>query len=248
VRAGIMQPYLFPYPGHFALICSCDTWVVFDISQFTPKSWMTRNRLAKPDGGWAWFTAEVHRMPREARACDAILVDPATTLRRLRGQLGHFRRKAPHWADVDDLVISTFSGLGPGSRLVDLDVASLTNTCHYLGIGFHPLIASAEEWDLSEVHGPGDWAPVISAAIKADEYLNPVSGLHLFDDRSFVRRGTRLSFFVPPRLNYLAGAQPAQEGLSILDAMLWLDSGDIRTSLNCGRIVPGTQALSLAAT
>jgi hypothetical protein len=240
VRAGIMQPYLFPYPGHFALIANCDAWVVFDISQFKPKSWMTRNRLGKPDGSWAWFTAEVRHMPRGSRTCDAVLVDPAATLRRLRGQLRHFRRRAPRWADVDDIVVSTFAGLEPGSRLVDLDVASLTRTCEYLDIGFRPLIASAEEWDLSEVQGPGDWAPVISAIIGADEYLNPVSGSHLFDSGSFARKGIRLSFFTPPKLDYLAGASPAQEGLSILNAMLWLDPDDIKASLSRGLIVPAS--------
>ena len=237
MRAGIMQPYLFPYVGHFALIERCDAWVVFDISQFKPKSWTTRNRLGKPGGGWAWFTAEVRHAPRSAKTHEVVLAGPQATLRRLRGQLGHFRRKAPHWAEVDDVVVSAFAGLGPGSRLVDLDVASLATTCEYLGIPFHPVIASAQSWDLSEVRGPGDWAPVIARALGADEYLNPASGAHLFDEASFASRGVRLSYLVPPQLSYVAGSHPAEKGLSVLDAMLWVSAPAIRQVLAEGQVL-----------
>lgn len=32
-----MQPYFFPYLGHFSLIASVDRWYVFDITQYTPE-------------------------------------------------------------------------------------------------------------------------------------------------------------------------------------------------------------------
>lgn len=51
MRLGIMQPYFFPYPGHFALIAHVDQWLVFDITQYTPKTWMNRNRILHPRGG-----------------------------------------------------------------------------------------------------------------------------------------------------------------------------------------------------
>jgi hypothetical protein len=51
VKLAIMQPYFFPYLGHFALISQCEKWVVFDITQFTPKSWMSRNRVLHPKQG-----------------------------------------------------------------------------------------------------------------------------------------------------------------------------------------------------
>ncbi len=52
-----MQPYFFPYLGHFALIAHTDAWVVFDISQYTPKTWMNRNRVLHPTDGWTYVTA-----------------------------------------------------------------------------------------------------------------------------------------------------------------------------------------------
>jgi hypothetical protein len=35
MKLGIMQPYFFPYLGHFALIAAVDEWVVFDVTQYT---------------------------------------------------------------------------------------------------------------------------------------------------------------------------------------------------------------------
>ena len=49
MKLGIMQPYFFPYLGHFALIAAVDEWVVFDIPQYTRKSWINRNRVLHPD-------------------------------------------------------------------------------------------------------------------------------------------------------------------------------------------------------
>ena len=36
MRLGIMQPYFFPYLGHFSLIAAVDEWIVFDVTQYTP--------------------------------------------------------------------------------------------------------------------------------------------------------------------------------------------------------------------
>jgi hypothetical protein len=238
-----MQPYLFPYLGHFALIDRSDAWVVFDITQFKPKNWMNRNRLGRPGGGWTWFTAAVNHVPKGTKTCDVLLADPRATLETLRGQLAHFRRDAPHWAEVDDVVLAAFSRVQPGGRLVDLDVAALASTCEYLKIPFSPLVASAESWDLSEVNGPGDWAPVIASAIGADEYINPVSGAHLFDEEAFTNRGISLLYLVPPEFTYcVRGGLPSEKDLSVLDAMLWADVSSIRDALASGTVVPSTQA------
>ena len=44
-RIGIMQPYFFPHLPHFALIDQTDRWVVLDVTQYTPQTWMNRNSM-----------------------------------------------------------------------------------------------------------------------------------------------------------------------------------------------------------
>lgn len=51
MRLAIMQPYFFPYLGHFSLIAASDAWIVFDVRQYTPRTWMNRNRILHPTGG-----------------------------------------------------------------------------------------------------------------------------------------------------------------------------------------------------
>jgi hypothetical protein len=54
-----MQPYFFPYIGHFSLIAACDEWVVFDLTQYTPRTWLNRNRIRHPCGGAKWLTVPI---------------------------------------------------------------------------------------------------------------------------------------------------------------------------------------------
>ena len=56
MRIGIMQPYFFPYLGHFALIANVDAWIVFDVTQYTPKTWINRNRVLHPTSGANWVS------------------------------------------------------------------------------------------------------------------------------------------------------------------------------------------------
>ena len=70
MRLGIMQPYFYPYIGYFALIAQCDEWEVFDISQFTRRSWMTRNRILNPHKPWVYVSAPVVDGGRGKRTCE----------------------------------------------------------------------------------------------------------------------------------------------------------------------------------
>src|SRR6476646_4989685 len=45
LRAGIMQPYFFPYIGYFQLIEAVDLFIVYDEIKYTKKGWINRNRM-----------------------------------------------------------------------------------------------------------------------------------------------------------------------------------------------------------
>ncbi len=128
VRAGIMQLYFFPYTGYFALVAASDTWVVFDTAQYTPKTWMNRNRVLAPRSGWRWVTVPVRHGTRSARIHEVEVADPARAEQSVLGALSHYRRHAPNWRAVEDLVRRTFGALRRPS-LTDLDVAGLAASC-----------------------------------------------------------------------------------------------------------------------
>jgi hypothetical protein len=229
-RAAIMQPYFFPYPGYFALLAKSDIFVVLDLTQYTPKRWMNRNRLLRPDGTWCWVTAAVQRAPRATQSKDIVLVDKESTERLLRSQLRHFRSTAPYWATVDDLVATAFSETNT-DFLVDLNVSGIHQVAKHLSLGTTISVASRLDLDLRSVAGPGDWAPVICEQIGARSYLNPEGGRVLFDTKRFERAGIELSFLEHRPVVYQQPTSSFVPDLSILDALLWVKPEDLRSML-----------------
>jgi hypothetical protein len=91
MRVGIMQPYFFPHLGHFALIDRSDTWVVFDVTQYTPKTWMNRNRVLHPAGSWNWVTVPLMNSSNSISIREARVLDGAGAYQSALGKLSHYR-------------------------------------------------------------------------------------------------------------------------------------------------------------
>ncbi|MGC8463038.1 MAG: WbqC family protein [Acidimicrobiales bacterium] len=236
MRAGIMQPYFFPYAGYFALVAASDTWVVFDTVQYTPKTWMNRNRVLSPRSGWCWVTVPVRRSSRSVRVHEVELADPDRAEQSVLGALSHYRHHAPQWRAVEDLVRRTFGSLRRPS-LTDLDVAGLVAVCEHLGLACSPLVCSELDLALEPVDHPGGWAPAIASALGADAYVNPVGGAHLFRTAEFTARGVTLQFLEPPELTYATGPFTFEPNLSILDVLMWNDPAEVARALTSATVV-----------
>jgi hypothetical protein len=229
MKLGIMQPYFFPYLGHFALISACDKWVVFDITQYTRKSWLTRNRILHPQSGWIYITAPLDDASTSMKIFDARLTSFAALSNNLSGKLSHYRKHAPFYRDVRSLVTDIFSS--PTNSLVALNTRALESVCRYLGIPFDYSIASHLQLDLPEIHGAGGWAPAISHQLGAKEYINPIGGRDLFNKDDFERLGISLKFLNFGRFIYETSPYSFQEGLSILDVMMWNEPAKVREAI-----------------
>jgi len=236
-RLGIMQPYFFPYLGHFALIAACDRWAVFDTCQYAPRSWMNRNRVLHPAGGWAWATAPLQNGSIHIQACDALLADPAAARRSLLGSLSHLRRKAPYHDAVVALVEGVFQGAGPS--LVALNVRALDAVCRYIGLPFRHATLSGLGLSLPDRMAPGGWAPAICAALGASCYVNPAGGRALFDPADFARHGIALHFAEALPFTYATPGAAFVPDLSILDVLLWNPPDAVLAAVRTGlRVSP----------
>ena len=218
MRLAIMQPYFFPYLGHFSLIAACDRWVVFDITQYTPKKWMNRNRILHPAGGAKWLTVPLANSSIHIRTHQAALLDPAVAGQRILAQLAHYRR-APYYRPVLNLLETAFAGAD--ASLVGLNVRALAVVCDYIGLPFHYQVCSKLNVVLPPHLGPGEWAPEIAAALGAGEYINPVGGRALFDPARFSRLGVSLRFLQSHTLTYATPGFAFVPNLSILDVLMW---------------------------
>lgn len=242
MRAGIMQPYFFPYLGYFALIEHADRWVVFDVTQYTPKSWMNRNRVLHPSESWNWITVPLANSSNSIMIHEARVLDPSKARASALGKLSHYRNRAPHWKSVYELVDAAFDGAA-GDSLVALNVSAMRVICEHLGIRFEPLICSELGLDLDAVEHPGGWAPAIAGALGARAYLNPIGGRDLFRERDFQERGITLEFLEFPVFEYDCGRYEFVPHLSVLDALMWNDRESIRAALARAIIRPAREVV-----
>lgn len=230
MRLGIMQPYFFPYFGHFSLISAVDEWIVFDVTQYTPKTWMNRNRILHPKEGWQYVSVPLANGSISIRTCEAKLLDPASAEGALIGKLTAFRRQAPFHGQVVDLIRRAYSGRSDDS-LCALNVSALQAVCAYLGLPFSYRICSDLGLTFPEQMEAGDWAPFICKALGASSYVNPIGGRALFDRSQFASVGVELMFAEVGEFAYDPAPYRYEPHLSILDVLLWNEPGRVAAAL-----------------
>jgi WbqC-like protein family len=231
MRLGIMQPYFFPYLGHFALIANVDKWIVFDVTQYTPKSWINRNRVLHPTSGASWVSVPLKNSSISIRIHEARILDLASTAKSTLGKLSHYRHKAPFARQVEEIVEATFAAEGIGDSLVRLNIAGLDAACAYLDVPFRRMICSTMNLPLPDHMEPGQWAPEIARLAGAETYVNPIGGRTLLRVEDFESRRVKLEFLKTDDFIYEAGPFEFMPNLSILDVLMWNSPEVVRKAL-----------------
>ena len=232
MKLGIMQPYFFPYLGYFDLINRTDKWVVFDIVDYKPKSWMNRNRVFHPTKEWQYISVPVEKKSRGTKICDTTIIDVKAAGELVLRQLEHYKNKrAPFAKQVFSLVESSFD-IGGTTSLVKLNAKALKNTCDYLGIDFNYSFCSEMDLQFPEISHAGQWALEISALLGADEYINPPGGREIFREEEFTARNIKLSFTKMENFEYDCSPYTFVEHLSIIDVLMWNSPDQVKAALD----------------
>lgn len=231
MKLGIMQPYFFPYVGYFQLIDQVDKWVVFDVVNYKRRSWMNRNRILHPDKEWQYINYPTQKAPFGAKIKDIQGKDHDKARAKIVAQLNFYRKKAPYTDNVVDVVNDVFSRCASHS-LVDVCVSSLTVVCERLDIEFSFSVLSQLDLQLPTISHPGQWALEISKALNAADYINPIGGREIFNEREFRQSDIRLSFSDPADVVYDVSPFQFVPNLSILDVMCWLTPHQIRDRMD----------------
>lgn len=233
MKIGVMQPYFFPYLGHFALIASVDEWVVFDVTQYTPKTWMNRNRILHPKEGWQYVTVPLANSSISIKTFEAKVLNLADTKQSIIGKLSHYKKHAPYFYAVNKIVRQAFDTAVDDS-LVSVNVSALISVCEYLGIPFSYKIASQLIQEYPKNLSAGEWAPFICKTIGATEYFNPMSGRSLFEPSVFEEMKVSLNFSEFSEFKYITAPYQYEPHLSILDVMMWNSPEEITTAIKQG--------------
>jgi len=240
-----MQPYFFPYLGHFSLIAAVDEWIVFDITQYTPKTWMNRNRILHPSKGWQYVTVPLSNSSISIKTHEARVLNLSETKANILGKLSHYKKKAPYFEAVNAIVNEVFDSANDDS-LVHLNVLGLKAVCHYLGIPFNYRICSEMNMPLPDNLGAGDWALEICSQLGATSYLNPASGKDIFDQAVFAQRGVSLQFAQPKEFIYNTSPYQYEPGLSILDVLMWNPPVEVTESTLKGLVIRDSNNAEIA--
>jgi hypothetical protein len=227
---GIMQPYFFPYLGYFDLINRADRWVVFDTVQYIRHGWVNRNRILHPTAGWQYISVPLVKHARETPISRIEAVDSAEWRERILGQLSHYRKRAPYFRETTELVAECLEG--HERNLARINTRILALVCRHLDVRFDATSFAEMALPIGPVDGPGDWALRICEAMGATAYINPPGGAALFDPARFAASGISLIIQEPFEYVYSCPGHVFEPGLSVIDALMWNSTTEIKSYLD----------------
>lgn len=231
MKLGIMQPYFFPYIGYFQLIYATDRYIFFDTPQYERRGWMNRNRIINLNEGSTYITVPVVKAPQQTTLTDIVINNGSDWKNKILLQLEIYKKRAPHYDKVIDFVRSVLNQAE--TSLVDLNVASIVDSCQYFGLDINWDVFSKMNLNVPMDCAPDEWALEITKALHAEEYINAPGGASFFDRIHYKNAGINLRFIQPKITPYVQRIGRFEPGLSIIDVMMYNSPEEIREMLTC---------------
>jgi len=227
-----MQPYFLPYIGYFSLIKHTDKFILFDTVQFIRHGWIERNRILKPDNGWQYIQVPlIKNNGRDTQIKDVLINNNESWQQKILAQIQHYKKKAPYYSKVIALLENIFSNRY--DDIVSLNNSVLEETLEYLNIKKELLVFSRMDLNIEPVNASDEWALNICKAIDgATEYWNPQSGQSFFSKEKYDNAGIDLKFQKVELTQYNQKREIFEEGLSILDVMMFNSVEEINEMLD----------------
>jgi hypothetical protein len=239
VIAAIMQPYFFPYIGYFQLMNAVDTFVFYDDAQYMKGGWINRNRILV-NGAPAWLTLPIRsaslKLPINQR--HYLLSVDAIAAVKMRLQMCY--RKAPAFDDMYPFLCGLFDYAD--SNVSTFNANLLTALARKLGITCRFLASSSMD---TRMHLKSQSKVIdICRQIGADDYINPIGGMKLYEDAGFSEHGITLKFLqANPTCYAQFGTEPVPS-LSIIDVLMFNSIEQARTMLANYRIFTAERTFS----
>lgn len=235
MTVAIMQPYFFPYIGYFQLIQAAHRFILFNDVQYIRHGWINRNRILKPADGIQYIIMPLASHARNTPIKDISPADVERSKDRILRQIEHYKKAAPYYKPVRTLIGDCFTA-AHGS-ITEMNAGYLKAACDYIGIDYNIEISSQMNFDYSGVRDAGEWALRMSEQLQATAYINPVSGIQLFDKCRFEQSNIRLQFLQPVIKEYDQRRKQFEPGLSIIDVMMFNEPAAIKNLLNDYQLV-----------
>jgi hypothetical protein len=216
---ALMQPYFLPYLGYFSLIKHTDQWFFLDQVQFIRHGWIARNRILKPEEGWQYIIVPLKKHHHDIIIKDVKIFNSPNWQDKIFRQLFHYKKKAPFYNDVINLLIKVFDK--QTDSIVDLDVYAIRLICEYIAIEFNYSIYSQDDITIFKTREADDLALEISKALGIKSYYNLIGGKSFYNKSKYERENIDIKFLKLNLYEYNQRKAKFEPGLSIIDVMMF---------------------------
>ena len=229
MKLGIMQPYFFPYIGHFQLIHATDHYIFFDTPQYERRGWMNRNRIINLREGSTYISVPVVKAPQQTSLLDIKINNKEPWKDKIISQLEVYKKIAPYYSQTTEFVASVLEMAK--DSLAELNILSITETCKYLSLDIHWDVFSKMDLNISKTCLPDEWALEITKALHYEEYINAPGGQAFFNPDKYASAGIKLSFIQPDPVEYVQKIGRFEPNLSIVDVLMYNSIDEVRDML-----------------
>jgi hypothetical protein len=230
---AIHQPNFFPWLGYFDKLVRCDAFVLLDSVQFPRKSagtWVNRVKCLI-NGEARWMTAPIDRSHHGYKNINEILFDDRQQWREalVRTVHGSYRR-APRFTESMPLLEPLI--LNPETHLARYNESAIRTLLSALNVDTGKVhVASA----MTATGSSNELLIGLTKELDGAAYMCGGGADGYQDDQLFERAGVRVIYqnFQHPKYEQHGGTEFVP-GLSIVDALMNLGVGGVRSLLGTG--------------
>jgi len=226
-KIAIMQPYIFPYIGHFQLIYATDVYVFYDDVNYINRGWINRNKILL-NGKEQLFTipcidASQNKLIKDVQVLNDKSISKVLTT------ISAAYKKSPYFTDVFPIIEKTlrFEGDMPISQLA---VNSIVSVCAYLDIKRNFKVCSEQGYNNIELR-KADRLIDICHKERIDHYINAAGGRAIYSKEYYAERGIKLDFLISERKDYPQFNNTFVPWLSIIDVLMFNSKEEINNVL-----------------
>ena len=230
------QTYFFPYIGYFSVLNRADIFVHADSFQYIRKGWVNRNRIIGENGEVKYIGVPVKKAVRETPANEIEIDYSQDWEKKLIDQLGYYKKKAPYYSRVLELLGDVFST--KYSNIAQLAISSTESVMDYLGIEKEIHLLSELDMSAYDNIEADEWGLRICQAFDGvDTYVNAPGGKEFFDVTKYENAGIKIEFLKNRLKPYIQRNGQFIPGLSVLDVMMFNTPEEIKQMLEDYEII-----------
>lgn len=232
-RVAGHQTYFFPYIGFFTVLNAADIFVYADALQYEKQGWMNRNRIIGEDGKIKYIIVPLIKHHRDTPTNEIRISYNRDWENEIICQLGYYKKKAPYYKDVVDMMRELFSK--KYEMLSDLDIASVDLVMERLGLKKRIHRLSDFTYPDPRTIANDEWGIHMCKFFSeegVDTYTNAPGGKAFYDPVKYEKNGLNIEFLQNNLKPYDQGLDEFAAGLSIIDVLMFNTPEEVIEMIN----------------